>query len=76
MRETRKQKIARQQEAAAGRAADVAFDPIRAALESGELIITPVPARDPFADRPEFKVIGEMWEAQAKNPRGCKILNA
>lgn len=42
MKETRKQKIARQQRYAAGRAADRAFDPIRAAIDSGELVIRPV----------------------------------
>lgn len=38
MRETRKQKIDRQR----GHAADRAFDPIREAIDSGELVITPL----------------------------------
>ncbi len=37
MKETRKQKIARQQ----GHAADRAFDPIRDAIDRGDLVITP-----------------------------------
>ena len=50
-RETRKQKIARQQAHAAGRAADRAFDPIRAAIDSGELTITPLGEVDPLSGR-------------------------
>ena len=37
MKETRKQREARQK----GHAADRAFDPIRKAIDSGELVITP-----------------------------------
>jgi hypothetical protein len=41
MKETRKQKIARQRNFAAGLAADRVCDPIRTAIDTGELVITP-----------------------------------
>ena len=41
MKKTRKQKIAAQKDYAAGRAADRVFDPIRKAIDNGELVITP-----------------------------------
>jgi len=40
MKETRKQKINRQR----GHATDRVLDPIRRAIDAGELVITPVPA--------------------------------
>lgn len=41
MKETRKQKIARQRDFAAGHAADQAMNPIRVAIDRGDLVITP-----------------------------------
>ena len=41
MRETRKQKIARQQRIAQERAADRMLEPIRRAIDSGELMVGP-----------------------------------
>ena len=41
MRETRKQKIARQRRAAQERAADRVLEPIRRAIDAGELVIGP-----------------------------------
>jgi hypothetical protein len=43
MRETRKQKVARQRRAAQERAADRMLEPIRRAIEAGDLVIGPAP---------------------------------
>jgi hypothetical protein len=46
MKETRKQKIARQQRHATERAAERVIGPIRYAIEAGDLVITPLSPED------------------------------
>jgi hypothetical protein len=50
MKETRKQKEARQRRAATERSAERVMGPIRDAIDRGDLVITPAPTRNDHGD--------------------------